>query len=171
MESQFLESEDRNLAISFCRMTATGRTAIETRFAVKLGCLGTFGTIKRELRRLPPSGPSSDISWRNAILAVRPKGMIKAGQIWYCRISMSTEQLQSVFPPTGARILQVNKQPRDHKSQAALEEYKKIYPDESSRIGVGQDSQLTQLNEALKRVRKEPISKATFKRLVAKKLI
>lgn len=104
-------------------------------------------------------------------MAVRPKGMIKAGQIWYCRISMSTEQLQSVFPPTGARILQVNKQPRDHKSQAALEEYKKIYPDESSRIGVGQDSQLTQLNEALKRVRKEPISKATFKRLVAKKLI
>jgi hypothetical protein len=102
-------------------------------------------------------------------MAVRPNGVIKAGQIWYCRISMSTEQLQSVFPPSGARILQVNKQPRDHKSQAAVEEYKKIYPDESSRMGVGQDGQLDQLNEALKRARNEPISIATFKRLLAKK--
>jgi hypothetical protein len=97
-------------------------------------------------------------------MALRSKGMIKAGQIWYCRISMSMEQLQLVFPPAGARILRVNKQPRDHKSQAAREIFKEIYPDESARKGVSQDRQLERVNEALKLKGKEPISKSTLKR-------
>ena len=103
-------------------------------------------------------------------MAVRPDGIINAGQTWYCRISMPTGQLQSEFPPTGVEILQGGKLPRDHKSQAAWDAYLKIYPSESDRKGVSRKRQFGQMNDALKRDGKETISIATFIRLTSKNL-
>ncbi|WP_146688459.1 hypothetical protein [Bradyrhizobium canariense] len=60
-------------------------------------------------------------------MAVRPEGLIFAGQTRCCRISMQTDQLQSEFPQASVKTLQGRKPQRNHKGQAAWGVHLKIF--------------------------------------------
>jgi hypothetical protein len=157
---------------------------LELRGAVSGGRIAIWGQqfefpANFELGDVWPRGPqkrltASDLSNMRLIdvrgMALCPEGMITAGQTWCCRVSVQTDQLQSEFPPMGARTLHGGKPRRNHKGQAAWSAYLKLYPNEADRQGVGQEQQLARLNDALKRDGKDTIALATFKRLQSKNL-